>query len=133
MLSFGATRKRRSDLNVTSLIDVVFILLIFFMISSTFDKPAVVVDLPEASAGETVQRKGVSVSVDASGRIFLDGLETDRAGLVDAVAPLVAAGPDLPAALYCDGAAPFGVVAAIIDALKSAGAGHVAIRYEQGR
>ena len=120
-------------MNVTSLIDVVFILLIFFMISSTFDKPAIVVDLPETSSGEPGERRGTSVSVEADGSIYLDGLETSVAGLEAAIAPLVSADPDVPVSLYCDDSVPFGTVASIVDALKAAGTRHVAIRYEQAR
>jgi len=61
--------------NLTPLIDVVFLLLIFFMVTTTFDRYAELkVDLPEASAepGETPE-DNIELIVDAGGRYFLNG------------------------------------------------------------
>ena len=62
------------DLNLTPLIDVVFLLLIFFMVSTTFDKSAEIsIELPEA-AGETVKTEQfrIEISIDSEGRFFVN-------------------------------------------------------------
>ncbi|HID48291.1 MAG TPA: biopolymer transporter ExbD [Chromatiales bacterium] len=62
------------DLNLTPLIDVVFLLLIFFMVSTTFDKNAEIsIELPEA-AGEAVktQQFKIEISIDSEGRFFVN-------------------------------------------------------------
>ena len=51
-------RSRRSEINMTPLIDMVFILLIFFMVSSTFlEQPGMKLDLPAARAAEALETK----------------------------------------------------------------------------
>jgi len=71
-------RPNRSDeeleINLTPLIDVVFLLLIFFMVSTTFTRESeVTVDLPEAS-GKALETKPqvVEISIDAQGRYFIN-------------------------------------------------------------
>jgi hypothetical protein len=69
----GARRKRSLILNVTSLIDVLFLLLIFFMISTTFlSQPAIKLELPEAEHSEAVRQTPLVVHVDQDGRIYLN-------------------------------------------------------------
>ena len=74
-MNFRAGRRREEpDVNLTPLIDVVFLLLIFFMVSTTFNKQSEIsIQLPQA-AGETQQDKRVviEVSIDAEGRYYVN-------------------------------------------------------------
>ncbi|UCG50553.1 MAG: biopolymer transporter ExbD, partial [Candidatus Latescibacterota bacterium] len=67
-------RKRSVILNVTSLIDVLFLLLIFFMVSTTFDKQTQLkVDLPKSSSElirEEKKVKKISITIDAQGNFY---------------------------------------------------------------
>ena len=71
-------RPQRSDerveINLTPLIDVVFLLLIFFMVSTTFDRQArLKVSLPEASAKPVLQQnEPLVISIDAKGNYFVN-------------------------------------------------------------
>ena len=68
-------KKADVDLNITPLIDVVFLLLIFFMVSTTFDRSSEInITLPQASE-EYKEHKALSVNVavDAGGRVFVNG------------------------------------------------------------
>lgn len=118
---------------MTSLIDVVFILLIFFMIASRFEKPAIKVDLPNASSGETIDREVLAVTIDAESRVYLEGKPVDPAAFKARIAPRLAQNPELTAALYCDGEVPFQAVVEVMDRLKSAGVRHAAIRHDRQR
>jgi len=62
------------EVNLTPLIDVVFLLLIFFMVSTTFDRHAKLkVSLPESSAKATLQQNNPLVlSIDAKGNYFIN-------------------------------------------------------------
>ena len=66
--------EERVDINLTPLIDVVFLLLIFFMVSTTFDRHArLKVSLPESSAKTTLQHhKPLVLSIDAKGNYFIN-------------------------------------------------------------
>lgn len=67
-------RREEPDVNLTPLIDVVFLLLIFFMVSTTFERETEIsIELPEAS-GKPVeqQRQMVEISIDEKGRYFVN-------------------------------------------------------------
>lgn len=68
-------RRRRSHmLNLTSLIDVLLLLLIFFVVTSTFvETPAIEFKLPKVSEAGTVKMSPVVVIIDATGQIYFDG------------------------------------------------------------
>ena len=63
------------EVNLTPLIDVVFLLLIFFMVSTTFDRAsAIAIELPRAKTTDLEENKdAVEVSVDAKGRFYING------------------------------------------------------------
>ncbi|MEJ2142463.1 MAG: biopolymer transporter ExbD [Gammaproteobacteria bacterium] len=67
-------RDKEPDLNITPLIDVVFLLLIFFMVSTTFEKESEIsIELPDAS-GKPVKKEEftIEVTIDAQGRYFVN-------------------------------------------------------------
>jgi len=73
-------RKGLSDeveVNLTPLIDVVFLLLIFFMVTTTFDKDAKIkIDLPTtSSAVPQAEKNKLEVIIDSQGKYFVDGKE----------------------------------------------------------
>ncbi|MEE9137557.1 MAG: biopolymer transporter ExbD [candidate division NC10 bacterium] len=76
-MQFSEPDEEQAGINLTSLIDVVFLLLIFFMITSTFIKVERKLDLelPVAKAAEVEQkeRKPIQIEMDKRGRITLDG------------------------------------------------------------
>lgn len=74
MMMLRHDRRRDPELNITPLIDVVFLLLIFFMVSTTFDKQAELnIELPEASGkvAPTEQFK-IEIVIDAEGHYYVN-------------------------------------------------------------
>ena len=67
-------RRRDPELNITPLIDVVFLLLIFFMVSTTFDKQAELnIELPEATGKVTpTEQFKIEIGIDGEGRYFIN-------------------------------------------------------------
>ncbi len=65
------------DVNLTPLIDVVFLLLIFFMVTTTFDKDAKInINLPTTqNAAAAPLKKPMEIIIDAQGKYFVDGRE----------------------------------------------------------
>ncbi|MDR1618088.1 MAG: biopolymer transporter ExbD [Treponema sp.] len=131
MKHFNGPARERRDINITSLIDVIFMLVVFFMIGSRFEKPVLGITLPAASSGEYMGKQPVIVSLDAEGRVYVDGEETGD--LYTALVRLRGENSEFRAALECDGAVPFQRVTEIIDVLKSAGVYNVAIRHDLPR
>jgi len=74
-MRLGHRRRDAPEVNLTPLIDVVFLLLIFFMVSTTFEQASQLeIELPEASAEPRQQQpESIDLSIDASGRYFVNG------------------------------------------------------------
>lgn len=75
-MNLHPSRREAPDINLTPLIDVVFLLLIFFMLSTTFRKESdIQVDLPEASQQQPTEDQPTSleVTIDATGRYRVNG------------------------------------------------------------
>jgi biopolymer transport protein ExbD len=72
-VEFSRPRKAEPSLNLTPLIDVIFQLLVFFMLASTFSYPALQLSLPKAEAEAETQKPQVFVlSLDAEGQLYLN-------------------------------------------------------------
>jgi biopolymer transport protein ExbD len=76
-MQFGEPDDEQAGINLTSLIDVVFLLLIFFMVTSTFVdiQRKLDLELPEAKAADLEQkeRKPIQIEMNREGQITLDG------------------------------------------------------------
>jgi len=74
-MNFTRTEGERLEVNITPLIDVVFLLLIFFMVTTTFNQQAELrVDLPEASSeAKTVETVSIEITIDTQGAYFVNG------------------------------------------------------------
>ncbi len=116
-------QRRRPVINITSLIDVMFLLLIFFMVSATFrgDESAFDIILPQAGTGEAGEEPPHTVAVAADGTYRFGGVEVDLQELGEAAAALFAEEPDTPIALRADEAAGFGPIVRALDVIRAAG------------
>ena len=66
-------KRKRPAINITSLIDVMFLLLIFFMVSTTFaEHPGIKLELPSASTAEPGKLGQLTLTIDKKGRMFLN-------------------------------------------------------------
>ncbi|MDT8438031.1 MAG: biopolymer transporter ExbD [Wenzhouxiangellaceae bacterium] len=121
-----AEQDEEPDLNLTPLIDVVFLLLIFFMVSATFERQALLrVELPEAA---TAQRENlperVELVITESGDFFVgDNMLVDRqrATLRLALSQAFADRPDALLVIRADTAAAHGLVVRAMDAAAAEG------------
>ena len=94
----GRARAPMAEINVTSLVDVMLVLLIIFMVTAPLLVSGVPVELPESRAGALDQKKEpLEISIDKEGAIFVDGEETRFADLAAKFEPIAAAQkPDDP-------------------------------------
>lgn len=127
-MNFRDTRARRRQeptLDMTPLIDVVFLLLIFFLITTTFvrtDNSQLPLDLPSASAGEAItQSERVIIYIQADGSLQI-GDELVRPAEVQArLEALHAEKPDTQVAIKADRETSHGKVTEIIDQARLVG------------
>ena len=114
------------DINLTPLIDVVFLLLIFFMVSTTFERHAKLkVQLPEANA-ETQQQKidPVVLSIDAKGKYYINDrqvVNTQIDTLKAALQKTVGEDKNVTILLRADGRTPHQSVVRAMDAASQLG------------
>lgn len=121
-------RKERIEPNLTPLIDVVFLLLIFFMISTTFDKDSrIKVELPEAATQDEKvdpEKKVLSIIVDARGRYYVDQkevLNTEPETLRRAIEIAAGDARDLPVIITADANTTHQSVVRVMDVASQLG------------
>ncbi len=122
-MNFRPVKKSKSlILNVTSLIDVLFLLLIFFMVTSTFrNQPAITLVLPRsATAAETVDTP-VVVFLTATGDVYLNDVLVEAGNIGTSLEKLHATSRDNRLVLRADEEASHGDVVSLIDTIKQSG------------
>jgi biopolymer transport protein ExbD len=120
-------RPEPPDINLTPLIDVVFLLLIFFMVSTTFkDEARIQVRLPEAQGEEapTEEPDSVEIVIDETGGFFVNDRQlVDRTldTLKKAIAGVSAGDRELPVVIKADAKTPHQAVMTAMDAASQLG------------
>jgi biopolymer transport protein ExbD len=114
--------QRRDDpeVNLTPLIDVVFLLLIFFMVSTTFDREAQLkVELPQASSDPVeVPEQILEITININGDYFINEqqvINTEPETLRRAIVQSIGARRDLPVIVRADARTPFQAVVTAMD------------------
>ncbi len=121
------TRKRRSPaINIVSLIDILAILLIFFIVTTNFRKSQarLQINLPDSKAAETAaaeQKEPIVLRVKNAAEISVDDNPATLENLHTMLAEARQKFPGRSVALQADREAPFGVVVKVLDSLKAAG------------
>lgn len=131
-MKFRRQRLELVDVNLTPLIDVVFLLLIFFMVSTTFTREThLAIDLPEA-VGEPTQetQEQVEVLVNESGHYTVNShnlIDTRVDTLKSAIHAVSGGDTDLPMIISADAQAPHQAVVRAMDAAGQLGFVHLSI------
>jgi biopolymer transport protein ExbD len=116
-------------LNITPLLDVMLLLLIFFLLASVFIQPTLSVDLPQAS--HSVQdfrhHKQITIVVTATGDILVNNIAVPLPQFQDHLTTAVTQNPDLPILVRADKQSKFEHFIAVMDAVKGAGAAELII------
>lgn len=133
-MKFQRKKREKVDITFISLIDVLFVLLLFFMISTTFNRyTEIKIKLPEADAEEADHDdKTVTLEIDADGVYYLQDrggharrlVNQDRQGLQNELSRL-AGGSDLPFVISADGKTPHQAVVTALEAAGNAGFNHI--------
>lgn len=117
-----ARPRRRAAINITSLIDVIFMLLLFFMITSTFlEQPGIQLELPAAKTASVAEPQEVVLSVDRSGGLFLNRRPLELADLEAEIRKVLPGMKDGTLVLKADQEVAHGLVVRIMDLAKRGG------------
>lgn len=123
-------------LNLTPMIDVVFQLLVFFMVATTFLDPEkeIAIDLPEASSGEASEANDeeLIINVFADGSIVLSGQQLSSDDLLHALKSAARADPARPVTIRGDRLVHHERIVKVMDACGQAGLLNLAVGTLQG-
>lgn len=135
-MKFKRQVRTEDSINLTPLIDVVFLLLIFFMVSTTFTKEThLSVDLPEAEGSPTVEQpQALDILIAADGSYAVNGqaLVNQRLATLKAALKRVSDGDNsLPLTITADASTPHRAVVTAMDAAGQLGFVHLSITTRQ--
>ncbi len=108
-----------AEIDLTPLIDVIFMLLLFFILASTFSAPVLQVLLPAAETAVAVESdpSRLVFSIDENGSLHHQGLPLESSALPE----LLAETPDGPVELRVDRTAPFDAFVQVMDPVRASG------------
>lgn len=123
-MKFKRKLETRAVVDLVPMIDVVFQLILFFLVSTTFAVlPGISLDLPQSTTAEGIRTSGITITVSAGGEIFVNSEAVEPESLEDALNLLAAAdGRDaVPVSLEADAVVPNGMIVRILDSLRRTG------------
>ncbi|MDQ2069469.1 ExbD/TolR family protein [Natronospira bacteriovora] len=122
-------QEESAEVNVTPLLDIVFIMLIFFIVTASFAREfGIDVDRPSDEPAEVQQEVDVIfVEITATGQIQVDGRTVDIRAVQANVQNLLSANPDAPVVVSSHADAESGLLVRVIDQARRAGAENVSI------
>ena len=122
-MQFRRSGSPEVQINIAPLVDVVFLLVIFFAVSTTFlENAGLELTLPNSSSSADVPRSQVSIVVTAAGLLYLDGEQVDEQGLSEQLSERLAAMEQKLVVLEADTETPHGKVVRVMDIAREAGA-----------
>jgi biopolymer transport protein ExbD len=123
--------------DITPLIDVVFLLLIFFMVSTTFERETqILIELPEASGDPNDTLSELAITIDREGVFYVNQQEvvnTEIETLKTAIGKAVGDKRDIPVIIAADAMTPHQAVMTVMDAASQMGLLHMTFTAQQPR
>jgi len=121
-----------TDINVTPLVDITLVLLIIFMVTTSYIvNPSIKVDLPRSTTGTEQSKSALALTIKVNGSLYLNGEPATESGVEKYIRNTIASQPDLQALLAADKDVPHGRVVEMIDLVRKAGVRKFAINVEK--
>jgi biopolymer transport protein ExbD len=123
-MKFRRSLETRAVVDLVPMIDVVFQLILFFLVSTTFAMlPGITLDLPQSSTSEGERTNGITISVEATGTVWVNTEQVALEGLDAALDSLGSTVPreTVPVSLEADEMVPNGTIVRILDSLRRTG------------
>jgi biopolymer transport protein ExbD len=131
------TRRRRKDpvrvqIPLTSLIDIVFLLLIYFLLTTNFlVEEGIKIKLPQAKAAAPQTEEVITVYVDQEGKAYIGTEEVSLAALFDRLKAMIGSKQDKLVVVRADRAVILNKAVKVMDIAKAAGAGRLCLATEK--
>lgn len=121
-MQFNPRKKRRVLINITSLIDVLFLLLIFFMVTSTFlEQPGMKLELPSAESAEVARIEKLVLHIRSDDEVVFNGLPVALDDLEETMRAALSEIEDRTLVLNADRTVQHGTVVRVMDISKKLG------------
>jgi biopolymer transport protein ExbD len=129
MRHFSSSNENEASIDMSPLIDVVFILLIFFIVTTVFNNEAGVdvAKPPKMASSKSLDSNAIIMAVTNNGQVYYAGRNIGINGVAGAVAIAQAGGNPLPLIIQGDYGAEHGIITKVIGAATEAGVKSVAI------
>ena len=129
----GSDDEVLSDINIKPLVDVMLVFRVTFIVTAPLLNNAVHVNLPKTEAiSPPDQKKAVTVSIDADGRVFFDKREVAAALVAPQLQALRSADPDVAVTLQADQGVAYGAVAKVMASIEHAGITKMSVLTQPG-
>ncbi|CAK1808834.1 Biopolymer transport protein exbD2 [Vibrio crassostreae] len=126
------SKNEEAQIDLTSMLDIVFIMLIFFIVTSSFVRESgVEVNRPQASNVVSQKDAGIFVAITSANDIFIDKRVVDVERVQATLEHLLLEQPDASLVIQADEHAYNGTVVKVMDAAKSAGVKNIALAAEK--
>ncbi len=113
------------EINISPLIDIVFILLIFFIVTTVFvEETGIEITKPRAASSEDLERNSILIGITPDGKVFYAGREIGVGGVRPVVGRLMRQ-EEMPVIIQADKATPTETTVAVLDEVKLGGAAQV--------
>lgn len=121
----SADDEQETGIDMSPLIDCVFILLIFFIVTTVFvEESGIEVDKPQAASASQLEKTSILIAISDKGEVVYGGTDIGVGGVQSTVKRLIQK-EELPVIIQADKQAPYGVFARVVDEAKLAGANKV--------
>ena len=126
--SFGVGEEEENEINLTPMLDVVFIMLIFFIVTASFIKEAGIdVDRPDAPTAEAQEDAAILIAISAGDEIWIDRRPTEPTAVRGMIERLHAENPKGSIVIQADEESTHEMLVIVMEAAKQAGVSNVAI------
>ncbi len=123
--------EEESEINLTPMLDVVFIMLIFFIVTASFIKESGIdINRPEAATAERKERGNILVAISDTGQIWIDRRQVDIRAVRANIERLHAENPQGAVVIQADPDSKHGLLVQVMDAARLAGVANVSIAAE---
>ena len=121
-LARSSAEENSSEIDLTPMLDVVFIMLIFFIVTASFIKEAgIEVNRPEASTQEKVENVNILIAISSTNEIWIDKRRVDKRSVRSVVERMHAENPKGAVVIQADKASNTETVTSVIDSSRAAG------------
>ncbi|MDP2513897.1 biopolymer transporter ExbD [Photobacterium damselae subsp. piscicida] len=130
-LTRPSRNREDAQINLTSMLDIVFIMLIFFIVTSSFVRESgVEVNRPQASHAVSQKDAGIFIAITSANDIYIDKRIVDAERVQATIEHMLVDQPDAALVIQADEHAYNGTVVKVMDAAKGAGVKNIALAAE---